>query len=79
VSEQQFAYGVENFFVSYYDQIGKQKVAPLAAEQIMLIAWYARYFADASLPEVIEANVTKLRPRVVANLIDKADGDRPRP
>lgn len=78
VAEQQFAYGVENFFASYHAQVGKQKVSPLAAEQIMSIAWYAHHFASADLSEVIGANITKLRSRVDAGVIDKVDGDRSR-
>lgn len=77
LGEQQFGYGVsDGFFVSWYNKIGKESVAPKAADQVMLIAWYARHFVNASVVEVVEANIQKLRPRVAANLIDKNDGDR---
>jgi hypothetical protein len=75
--EQQFGHGEHDGFVlSWHRQIGQEKIAPRAADQVMMVAWYACHFAGSSLAEVAEANINKLRPRVAANLIDKKDGDR---
>lgn len=52
------------------------EIACLVAKMYIDVAFIARHRTDASLVEVIRANIRKLSNRVDNNLIDKSDGTR---
>ncbi|HTB49142.1 MAG TPA: hypothetical protein VK712_03605 [Verrucomicrobiae bacterium] len=76
---KQFGYGDTPFAASFYQKIGQEEVAPMVADQVLLVAWYAKHWLGSSLAEVARINALKLRSRVEAGLVDKSDGPRTEP
>jgi len=77
--DKQFGYGDTPFAVGFYQKIGQEEIAPMVADQVLLVAWYAKHWLGSGLAEVARINALKLRSRVEAGLIDKSDGPRTEP
>lgn len=70
-------FGYNDTFVTFdAHQQAQGEIAKMAADHVLLIAWYARRWLNAAPGDVVTANVTKIRGRVERNLIDKSDGIR---
>lgn len=55
-----------------------EQIAAVAAGMFMSVAYAAKYVADARLSDIARVNYAKTTARVIANLVDKTDGARPK-